>query len=128
MTATIGRVAMADWEREGIEPPFPRDWHYSTKLIPLHLSKQDALEITSRVTPEMNELAWFRGTPKKVAGELQAYIDAGATWISIIDLLPSVLEPAEGEKAMGRALELAALLKGGGQEPTVAGAGQASSS
>jgi phthiodiolone/phenolphthiodiolone dimycocerosates ketoreductase len=111
MTATFGRVTMSDWDREGIEPPFPRDWHYSMNLVPLHVSKREALEIASRVTPEMTERAWFRGTPKQVAGELQAYIDAGATWISIIDMLPSVLDPAEGERATGRALELATLLK-----------------
>ena len=112
MTATIGRVTMSDWDQVGIEPPFPRDWHYSMDLVPLHVSKEEALEIASRVTPEMTDRAFFRGTPTKVAADLQAYIDAGASWISIIDLLPSVLDPAEGEKAMGRTLELAALLKG----------------
>ena len=116
MVATIGRVAMSDWDREGIEPPFPRDWHYSTKLVPLHVSKAEAEEVASRVTPEMNEVSWFRGTPSKVAAELQPYIEAGATWISIIDLLPAVLDPAEGERSMARALELAALLKGVGAE------------
>jgi phthiodiolone/phenolphthiodiolone dimycocerosates ketoreductase len=128
MTATFGRVTMSDWDREGIEPPMPRDWHYSMKNIPLHVSKAEALDICSRVTPAMNRAAWFRGTPKDVAVELAPYIEAGATWISIIDMLPAVLDPAEGEKAMGRSLELAALLKGLGTDSGAAAGSGASAS
>ena len=83
-------------------------------MIPLHLSKDEAEEIASRATPEMNDVSLFRGTPKKVAAELQPYIEAGATGSASSTCSPTVLDPAEGEKAMGRSLELAGLLKGGG--------------
>ena len=111
MTACLGRFKMADWKIEGIEPPLPLDWHYSLKLLAHHIAPDEVAATLSKVTPQMSEAAWFTGSPAAVAADLQGYIDAGATWISMCDILPMVLPVEEAPAAMGRSFELAGRLK-----------------
>lgn len=65
----------------------------------------------SGVTREVTEKAWLYGTPKHVGDTLRDYTDAGATWISIIDLLPPVLQPADAQTALTRSIEVCQTLK-----------------
>jgi len=116
-TAVVGRVVMSDWDAEGIEPPMPRNWHYAYHLRPHSLSDTEVTEILGRVTPEMSDRAWIRGTPARVADKLQAFVDAGATWISCIDMMPSLLEPEEAMTAVTRSFEVAGRLKAHDQAP-----------
>ena len=50
-------------------------------------------------------------SPEKVAANLQAYVDAGATWVSVIDILPTVLDPEDAPRALPRTLEVCRVLK-----------------
>ncbi len=111
MAATMGRINMNDWDREGIEPPMPRDWSYATKLMPTQMSQQEIDYVVSRGTRRMSEKTWFFGTPAEVAKVLGQYADAGATWINIIDGLPMVLPLEEQAAALPRAIEVCRLLK-----------------
>jgi phthiodiolone/phenolphthiodiolone dimycocerosates ketoreductase len=117
-SAWLGRFKMADWQLEGIEPPLPLDWHYSRNMLPHHMSRAEVDEIVGRVTPEMARKSWLTGSPEKVAAELQGYVEAGATWINICDILPAVLEPAEMGNALERECRLAGLLKHSASGPT----------
>jgi phthiodiolone/phenolphthiodiolone dimycocerosates ketoreductase len=110
--AIMGRINQRDWDKEGIEPPMPRDWHYALKLLPTWMSEGEIDEILGRVTREISEKTWLYGAPKQVAETLAEYVDAGATWVSIIDLLPPVLEPADAQNALGRSIEVCRQLKG----------------
>jgi phthiodiolone/phenolphthiodiolone dimycocerosates ketoreductase len=112
-----GRVNQADWDAEGIEPVFPRDWHYAMKLLPQNVSAEEADDVVARVPREMTEKSYIAGTPQQAAAQLQDYVDAGATWMCIIDVLPFVLPPEEIPAALGRSLEVAAALKGARQAP-----------
>ena len=107
----MGRINMNDWDRDGIEPPMPRDWTYATKLLPLALTQQECDHITSRGTHEMSEKSWITGTPQVVAKELTKYIDAGVTAINLLDFLPMVLPLKELDKALPRSIEVCRQLK-----------------
>lgn len=108
----FGRINQGDWDREGIEPPMPRDWHYSLKLLPVNIGAREADEMIARVTRPMSEKTWIYGTPQKVAEDLQAYVDAGVTWIGVVDILPMVLPPEDAAGALSRSLQVCRLLKG----------------
>jgi phthiodiolone/phenolphthiodiolone dimycocerosates ketoreductase len=112
VAAIMGRINQRDWDKEGIEPAYPRDWHYALKLLPTWMSKEEIDDILSRVSREMSEKTWLFGAPAQVADTLQQYVDAGATWVSIIDLLPPVLEPSDAQNALGRSIEVCRHLKG----------------
>jgi len=114
VAAIFGRLNQRDWDKEGIEPAYPRDWHYALKLLPTFLTKAEIDDTLSRVTRPMSEKTWVYGNPKQVAGTLQEYVDAGATWMSVIDILPTVLEPADAQNALGRSIEVCSYLKNGG--------------
>jgi phthiodiolone/phenolphthiodiolone dimycocerosates ketoreductase len=110
-TGVMGRIIMSDWEHEGIEPPLPPNWHYAVKLLPHKITQGEIDAILGNVTPEMSQKSWIMGTPGRVARDLQPYIDAGARWISIIDMLPAVLAPEDAIAAPGRTIEVAGRLK-----------------
>ena len=110
-TAIFGRLNMADWDDEGIEPPMPRDWHYAANLEPMKWDEKETYEAIERVTDEMVRKSWFIGTPEKVAAELKAYQDAGVSWIHVSDLLPLAIDTPEGENPMDRTYEVFRLLR-----------------
>lgn len=109
--ATIGRLNQRDWRKEGIEPVFPDDWHYALKLLPHALTTSETMTVIERTPRAMVDRFCFKGTPAGVAGELKAYIDAGATAIFPMDYAPYFLGPNDQQHALGRQLELAAHLK-----------------
>lgn len=111
MAATMGRINMNDWDREGIEPPMPRNWTYATKLLPTYMSQAEIDDVVSRGTRQMSEKSWFFGTPAEVAAQLTPFIDAGVTWINVIDALPMVLPLEEAHLGIPRQIEVCRLLK-----------------
>jgi phthiodiolone/phenolphthiodiolone dimycocerosates ketoreductase len=111
MATTMGRINMNDWDRAGIEPPMPRDWSYATKLMPTHMCQAEIDDIVARGTREMSEKTWFTGTAAEVAAQLTPYIDAGVTWINIIDALPMVLPVEEAGQGLARQIEVCRLRK-----------------
>jgi len=60
----------------------------------------------------MTELAYIWGNSQQVAAQLQAYVDAGVDWISPVDYLPIVSDPAEGAASLGRTIDVCTILKG----------------
>jgi phthiodiolone/phenolphthiodiolone dimycocerosates ketoreductase len=110
-TAIFGRLNMADWDAEGIEPPMPRDWHYAANLEPMKWGEKETYEVIERVTDEMVRKSWFIGTPEKVAADLKAYQDAGVSWIHVSDLLPLAIDTPPDENPMDRTYEVFKLLR-----------------
>jgi phthiodiolone/phenolphthiodiolone dimycocerosates ketoreductase len=109
--AIAGRLNQSDWEIEGITAPWPADWHYSRHLLPAELGDAEARAIVDRGTREMAEKSFFTGSASDVAAQLKPYIEAGANWISVIDLLPFVLDPEEAIGALPRSIDVARCLK-----------------
>ena len=90
--ATGGRINMADWEPEGIEPVMPVDWHYAFDMLPGSMSKQEILSITDQVTPEMVRKTFFYGTPEEVAAEIKPFVEAGADRHLVADVSGLIVE------------------------------------
>ena len=65
----------------------------------------------NRSTRKHVEKSYLYGTPQKVAAEMKAFADAGATWIGVLDVMPALLQPAEAATAMARSIEVCRLLK-----------------
>jgi phthiodiolone/phenolphthiodiolone dimycocerosates ketoreductase len=114
MAGIAGRVEMAAWTREGITPPMPEDWHYAVKLRPVEWTDTQIEEFLDRITDEIVERSYVKGTPEQVAAQVQPYVDAGATWVSVCDLMPLVLEPEDAQQALGRNIEICRRLKAAG--------------
>ena len=116
LAAVFGRINQADWDKEGIEPPMPRDWHYAMKLLPIRWTAEEVLKVTADIPRATIEKSLFIGTPKEVAAKLSAYVDAGVTWVMVLDVLPFVLGLDQVEDASRRCVEVCARLKG--REPS----------
>jgi phthiodiolone/phenolphthiodiolone dimycocerosates ketoreductase len=121
--AIWGRLNMADWHEEGMEPPFPEGWHYAMKLLPTHMGQAEVDEALSKVTRKMAEKSFVIGSPQEVAEQMQAHVDEGLTCVIPLDILQTVLHPDDAELAPGRGIELAGYLKNGIVAPAV-GAGR----
>lgn len=113
MAAVFGRLNQADWKKEGLEPIFPADWHYALKLLPAEQSDYQVSETVARTSMEHARRSWMSGSPKEVAAQIQPYVDAGATWVSVSDTMPLFLPPEETATAIESTIEVCRLLKQG---------------
>lgn len=59
----------------------------------------------------MSRRGWFWGSPKDVAGGIQTYVDAGATWVSVGDMMPLLLPADVAPAALERQIETCRILK-----------------
>jgi phthiodiolone/phenolphthiodiolone dimycocerosates ketoreductase len=110
--AIFGRLNMSDWDSEGIEPVFPRDWHYASNLEPMKMGADETNEILGRVTDEMVRKSYFIGDAKSVASNLEAYHEAGVSWLHLSDLLPIAIDLEDGSGPMDRSYEVFRILRG----------------
>ena len=108
--ATGGRINMADWEPEGIEPVMPLDWHYAFKMLPGSMTRSELLAITDRVPPEMVRKTFFYGTPEEVAAEIKPFVEAGADRHLVADVSGLIVEtdPVQAIQQLG---QICALVK-----------------
>jgi phthiodiolone/phenolphthiodiolone dimycocerosates ketoreductase len=111
MAGVFGRLDQSAWDAEGIEPPLPRDWHYAVKLLPVTWTDSEIQGLLSRTTHKMAEKSFVFGTPESVAEQVQQYVDAGATWVSVCDILPLILDPADAQGGLARNIDVCARLK-----------------
>jgi phthiodiolone/phenolphthiodiolone dimycocerosates ketoreductase len=111
LSAIFGRLNQADWLKEGLTPPFPVDWHYALKLLPMDLTVQQVHDVIDPICDEVIEKSWFSGSTAEVAAEFQAYVDAGVDWLQVYDILPIYLQPEEAAAAHLRSIEVCRILK-----------------
>ena len=112
LAAIYGRMNMADWAAYGEQPAFPMDWHYSMKLIPNRFTdKNEVDQILARTTRRMSELCFIHGNAEEVTRQIQPFIEAGATCIDIVDMMPLILDPADAQASLGRQLDVCARIK-----------------
>jgi phthiodiolone/phenolphthiodiolone dimycocerosates ketoreductase len=99
------------WEREGIEPVFPKGWHYAMKFVPGEWTDERTAAVTDNVSRAMVEKSFFIGSPKQVASGVQDYLEAGATSVVFCDMLPVILPLSEAFAALERSIDVCRLLK-----------------
>jgi phthiodiolone/phenolphthiodiolone dimycocerosates ketoreductase len=108
----FGRVNQADWAELGIKSPFPPDYNYSLKFLPMKMTKEEMMATLGRTPREAVQHCWTMGSPKEVAAKLQAYIDAGCDTICPYDLAPAGLGSLEEmATSFQNQLELCRILK-----------------
>jgi phthiodiolone/phenolphthiodiolone dimycocerosates ketoreductase len=110
-TGVCGRMNMADWEKEGMEPVMPMDYHYARHLKPFDLLPDEVDAMIKRVPPEMVAKCMYTGTPEDVAGVAQQFVEAGATFVGLVDFVPFILPPEEHPAALPRLLDICGRLK-----------------
>lgn len=88
-------------------------WHYANSLLPMKIGESEAMEMIGRSSRKHVEKSYLWGSPKKVAAEIQAFVDAGVTLVGILDVMPMLLEPEESAAAISRSLEISKILKQG---------------
>ena len=108
--ATGGRIDMADWAPEGIEPVMPLDWHYALHMKPNSMTLDEITKITDQVTPEMVRRTFFHGTPSQIAEQIRPYVEAGARLNLIADLAP-LLVPTDPAVTVEASAEICRLVK-----------------
>jgi phthiodiolone/phenolphthiodiolone dimycocerosates ketoreductase len=111
MAANFGRLDNSRWAELGIESVFGDDWHYSVKLRPIDVTVEESDDVLARTPRAMVEQSFSHGTPAQVAADVQGYVDAGCTYVSICDVLPICLEPEDAQTAIGRSIEVCARIK-----------------
>ena len=110
--ATAGRLNMNDWDREGIEPVMPRDWHYAFKMLSGSYSKEEVLDIVNRTTPEMVRKSLHVGSPEQIAAKMRPFTAAGADRHLMSDL-SSLLIAQDPSKIVASMIEVSRLVKEG---------------
>jgi phthiodiolone/phenolphthiodiolone dimycocerosates ketoreductase len=85
----------------GRDNPLGPHWSYPRDLIPMNVSRDDALKIVDQVTPDDVRAARFSGTPPQVADQLQPYIEAGATHVLTLNYADLVLTGDFGDATGG---------------------------
>jgi phthiodiolone/phenolphthiodiolone dimycocerosates ketoreductase len=111
MAANFGRLDNSRWADLGVTSVFPDDWHYSVRLRPIDVTEEESADVIARTSHKMVELAFSHGTPEEVAAEVQSYVDAGCTYVSICDVLPICLEPEDAQGAIARSIEVCGRVK-----------------
>jgi phthiodiolone/phenolphthiodiolone dimycocerosates ketoreductase len=111
MASNFGRLDNARWAQLGIQSVFPDDWHYSVKLRPIDVTEEESADVLARTPRAMVDASFSHGTPEQVAANVQGYVDAGCTYVSICDLMPLVLEPEDAQGAIARSIEVCGRIK-----------------
>ena len=88
-SALWGRLPHSNWRQEGIDPLFPEGWDYSTHWDASQLSDVEFKSLMDRIPDAMVAKAFLIGKPQAVTDRVKAYVDAGATLVSPIDMLGS---------------------------------------
>jgi phthiodiolone/phenolphthiodiolone dimycocerosates ketoreductase len=109
--AIFGRTQPLEWRRSGVEPAVPDGWTYFMKMKPHDTPAAFADEVVGKATRKMTELAYIWGNTQQVAAQLQAYVDAGVDWVSPVDYLPVISDPAEATASLTRSIDICSILK-----------------
>jgi phthiodiolone/phenolphthiodiolone dimycocerosates ketoreductase len=110
-SANYGRMNQDEWEAEGLASAFPPGWHYSNDYMPFTMTAADADAIVADVPQEMCAKSATWGTPEDAAKVGRDWVEAGATFVGLLDIMP-LHTGAEGfASSLGRMLEVAGRLK-----------------
>lgn len=108
----FGRLDQTQWLEEGETPVMPEGWHYAMKWAPFEQTDEEVQRIVDAVTPSMARKSCHVGTPAQLRELNQQYIDAGASFIGMLDLTPLALGPDQAQESVRRHCEIFAGLKG----------------
>ena len=109
--ASYGRFNQAAWAQEGLESVFPPKWHYGVNYLPFNMTGREAEAIAARVPRAMVDKAAFWGTPQEAAAFGRRFVDAGATFVGIVDVMPLATGQDGWMPSIQRSIDVCRLLK-----------------
>ena len=110
-SASYGRMNQDEWAAEGLESLMPPGFHYGNDYMPFTMTADDADAIVANVPREMSVKSATWGRPADAANVAEGFIQAGATFVGLLDLMPMHLGEAGFAPSLGRALEVAGRIK-----------------
>jgi phthiodiolone/phenolphthiodiolone dimycocerosates ketoreductase len=108
-----GRTNQGDWAKEGLPAPMGKDWHYANNMLLMKYTESEVREMIGRSTRAHAEKSYLYGSPQQVANTIKRFVEAGVTWVGVLDVMPIMLQPEEAGTAVRRAIEVCRLLKQG---------------
>jgi phthiodiolone/phenolphthiodiolone dimycocerosates ketoreductase len=88
----------------GKDNPLGADWSYPRDLIPMDVSREYALEVIAKITPDDLRATRFVGTPEQAADQIQPYIDAGANHLLCLNCADLILAGDYGDAMSGNSV------------------------
>jgi phthiodiolone/phenolphthiodiolone dimycocerosates ketoreductase len=110
----FGRLDADEWRQLGHTPVMPDGWHYAMKWVPFSQSAAEVDDVVARTTTAMARDAFVCGSAGEVAARAHEYVEAGATFVGIADMLPLALGPSYAQAGLAYATAISAALKGAG--------------
>lgn len=110
-SASYGRMNQDEWRNEGLQSVFPRGWHYSNDYMPFTMTAADADAVVANVPREMCAKSATWGTAEQAVKVGRDWIEAGATFVGLLDIMPLHTGAAGFPESMSRLLQVAAGLK-----------------
>lgn len=110
-SASYGRMNQAEWRNEGLQSVFPPGWHYSNDYMPFRMTAAEAEAIVCDVPREMCVKSATWGTPEQAVKVGRDWIEAGATFVGLLDIMPLHTGAAGFPQSLSRLLQVAAGLK-----------------
>lgn len=107
----FGRLDSSHWIEEGETPVMPEGWHYAMKWAPFEQTDAEIRRIVDAVTPSMGRKAFHVGTPEQLRELNERFVEAGASFIGMLDMTPLALGPEQAQESVRRHAEMFAGLK-----------------
>ncbi len=83
----------------------PEGWNYPTDWLPAEHPAAEIRDIITRTSMDLVRKLFYCGTLDCLTGICREYIDAGADFVSIVDMAPMVPGPADGGVSIQRAVK-----------------------
>jgi phthiodiolone/phenolphthiodiolone dimycocerosates ketoreductase len=112
-SASYGRMNQDEWADEGLQSLMPPGFHYGNDYMPFTMTAAEADAVVARVPREMSIRSATWGTPENAARVAEGFIQAGATFVGLLDLMPMHVGPDAFAPSLGRVLEVAGRIKTG---------------
>jgi len=113
----FGRLDTSQWVEEGETPVMPDGWHYAMKWAPFEQSDEEVQRIVRETTPSMTRKAFHVGTPDQLRELNASFVEAGASFIGMLDMTPLALGPEQAQQSVRRHCEMFAGLKESAESP-----------
>lgn len=107
----FGRIDSDSWIQEGEASVMPEGWNYAMKWAPFEQSDDEVQQIVDQVSASMVRKSFHVGTPAQLRELNERFVDAGASFIGMLDMTPLALGPEQAQESVRRHAEMFAGLK-----------------
>jgi phthiodiolone/phenolphthiodiolone dimycocerosates ketoreductase len=95
VAATFGHIRGESWALDGLASPMPPGWEYHAHFLPHATEASFIADAVAATTRQHTRVGYLAGSPAEVAAQVQAFLDAGVSYVGLADYLPLVSPPAD---------------------------------